>query len=463
MKRALGLPYTFLAIRISALLLASATLASCASYSPLPLDPTSRLKDSVADLRHLSPDGKSIDINSDAGLTIEDVALLAVENNPELRAARDERGIAKAEVLEAGLLPNPQISGSYGFLLSGPATFDSWTVGLSQDLKSLVTLSANKTGAHYQAMKVDANLLWEEWQVIGKARLLYIDVVQGEKQQQLLEENRKLFAERYAEDRKALDEGNLVLTQTAPDLSALSDVEKQINDLDRQQRAKRVDLNALLGLSPNVALKLSDSLNLPKIDPATANRLLTDLAERRPDLIALKLGYESQEESVRAAILSQFPILNFGGSWGADTSNVRSAGPQVTLELPIFNHNQGKIALARATRRQLHDEFSNRVAAAVGDAQASLKEQAALERQLKQEKAELEQADTVARHAETAYRNGMLDERTYIDLVMTRIGKMQEIATLQQALFEQQAAIATLMGIGMPEIGSSKASRGGKS
>ena len=83
-------------------------------------------------------------------------------------------------------------------------------------------------------------------------------------------------------------------------------------------------------------LPLDERLDLPPVDPADVTALLPDLADRRPDLIALQLGYRAEEEKVRAAILSQFPALVFRGTGGRDTTDVQSAGPPSgqTLTLP---------------------------------------------------------------------------------------------------------------------------------
>ena len=78
--------------------------------------------------------------------------------------------------------------------------------------------------------------------------------------------------------------------------------------------------------------------------PADLAALLADLPDRRPDLVALQLGYHSADEDVRTAIIGQFPAFVLGGQWGQDTTNVRSAGPTATFDLPIFDRNQGQVA-----------------------------------------------------------------------------------------------------------------------
>lgn len=434
------------------LVILSAVLTTCTTYTPLPLDKSPQLKGDISELQATDESGKPMTLDANTALSMHDFILLVLQNNPDLKVSRADRQLAKAQVLQAGLLPNPQLNGSYSYLLGGPGTFDAWTAGITEDIRALVTLSAHEKGAQYDAMKVDAELLWEEWQTIGKARLLYIDIVEGTKQIELLTEAYDLLAEHYERDRQALSRGNITLTVMAPDLTALSDVHKQLDELNRQHREHISNLNALLGLSASVKLKLSGAVDFLGIDITVTERLLADLPNRRPDLVALQLGYNSQEQGVRVAVLSQFPVLNFGGNWGSDTSHVRTGGPQITLELPIFNHNQGNIAIEQATRQKLHDEFSNRVASAIGEAEASLVEQSFVERQLDATKAHLNDAELVGTSADVGFKNGDIDARTYIDLVMVRVNKKQELVTLEQTLLEQQVALATLLGVGMPEV-----------
>ncbi|MFI4982566.1 MAG: TolC family protein, partial [Nevskiales bacterium] len=87
------------ATRLLTLILMLAALAGCASYSALPLDKDARPRDSLEQLRHEAP--------LPATLGVDDIALLALLNNPDLLAARARRGVARAQLLAAGILPNP--------------------------------------------------------------------------------------------------------------------------------------------------------------------------------------------------------------------------------------------------------------------------------------------------------------------------------------------------------------------
>ena len=155
---------------------------------------------------------------------------------------------------------------------------------------------------------------------------------------------------------------------------------------------------------------------------------------------------------MRAAILAQFPNLTFGVTGGSDNANVRTVGPQIGLELPIFDHNQGNIAIERATRQQLRDEYAARLAAADGQVRAMLSEIALLDRQLAAVRAELPTLQRAAARAEAAFGAGAIADRSYVDLVSARYAKEQDLVTIEQTLLEQQVALATLTGAGMPPV-----------
>jgi outer membrane protein TolC len=445
--KAIPLPSMHIGVALgrSTLALAFGAIVGCATYAPLPLDKGAALKERVEQLQHetqpLPPH-----------LGIQDIALLAVLNNPDLVAARAQRGLAQAQILAAGIAPNPSLSGSYGFLLGGPGTVASVAAGLSQDLKSLVTLSSKRTSAEYSAREIDGKLLWQEWQTIAKARLLTVNLIEGEKRRRLLEQSAAQLGELLTRNRDSLAQGDTTLTALIPDLAAVASSQKQLDDLERQQDTSRRDLNVLLGLSPRAALPLSDSVELPPVDAEAVRQALPGLADRRPDLIALQLGYRSQEEHVRGAILAQFPMLSLGITGGHDNSNVRTLGPQITMDLPLFNRNQGNIAIERAARRQLHDEFNARLSTAKAEVQSLLDDMALLRKQYAARQPQLTELQRAAALASAAYRAGDLDERTYVDSLSARNFKQQEILAIEQMLMEQQIAVATLIGAGMPPV-----------
>lgn len=433
--------------RGAAVTFACVVLAGCAEYKALPLAEAPVLARNVTDLQQLEVDPAARPLDGAR------LVRLAVDHNPDLKAARKLRNLAQAQVLQAGLLPNPQVSFNYAFLIAGPATVDNISASVGQDIKSVILRPANIKTAEAAAFQIDADLLWQEWQLVGRVRLLYVDIVEGERLRRVLAANQKLLADRYRRGRNALATGDVDLSVVAPDLAALSSVRTLLNDLERQLLKQRFDLDALLGLAPSVRLALAGSLDLPVIDRAQANALVASLGDRRPDLVALRLGYGSQDAKLRAAILGQFPAVSIGAGGTRDPTDVRSLGPQINFEIPIFNHNQGNIAIETATREKLHDEFTARLAQGVSDIESMLADQALIAQQLKKLRGELAEAERISADADKAFKDQTIDARTYTDLAVLKLAKQQEIIVLERTALEQRVAIATLVGAGMPKVG----------
>lgn len=417
-------------------------LCACATYERSPAPERVQLARSVADMG-VSPHSR---------LSMPDIDSLVLSNNPDLIAARLQLGVAAAQVKQAGILPNPQVSTSYPFLISGPGSFNSFTAGLSQDVKSLITYTAKVGAARADGLKVNASLIWQEWQTLGKARLLFVQIVEGERLASLMGEARAVLSERYRLTSRALGEGNATIATLSPDLVALGDIEKVRADLERQQVVRKHQLNALIGLAPEARLPLARSIVLPPIASARVRAELASLSDRRPDLIALQFGLASSEEKLRGAILGQFPNLSLGLTGGSDTSAVGTLGPQATVDLPLFDRNQGNIAIDRATRAQLTAEYAARLTAAEGEVRSLLIERSTVLSQIRALQPRIAEARDIAAKAAEALSSRNLDERSYVDLLNARLAREQEGIALEQTAQEAEISLATLLGLGMPPV-----------
>ncbi|MDG6754523.1 TolC family protein, partial [Staphylococcus aureus] len=206
------------------------------------------------------------------------------------------------------------------------------------------------------------------------------------------------------------------------------------------------------GLEPDVVVPLVAEPVLPPFDPSAIRADLAKLSHRRPDLVALRFGYSAADEQLRQAIVAQFPDLILGATVSSDNAKVINGGPNVQVGLPIFDRNQGNIAIARATRAQLHAEYSARLASAEGTVGALLREYEQFATQLAVARRDLPAAQLAASRAQAAFGASNIDERGFVDLVSNRFAKEQEIMTLELALLDRQIAIQTLIGAGLPTV-----------
>jgi hypothetical protein len=184
-------------------LLFVACLGGCTAYQPLPLQTSPQFPAEVPHLvvqaeRMPLPELASHHFDPDDGLDMTEVAILAVVNNPQLRVTRDEAGIASAQAFAAGLLPDPQLSLTQDFPTNGTSgNTSAFNLGLNYDVNALLTLSAAKNAAQAALRQTDLNLLWQEWQVVSQARLLFVRNMGQQQLLAVLQKEHALLFSRY--------------------------------------------------------------------------------------------------------------------------------------------------------------------------------------------------------------------------------------------------------------------------
>jgi outer membrane protein TolC len=423
----------------------------CAAYKPLPLPDHASLASGLAELHRDVPAGavdnvpKKVDIN--LPLDITSIGLLAILNDPELKSEPGATSVAQAALLQASALPNPSINLAYGALLGGPGTAPSFAASLSQDIAALVTYHARIESAQTHIQNVDADQLWQEWQVARKAQLLALDLYWGEQSLNYQKRALALISDALAKVQAATAAGNLDLTAVSPLAAARASAAEALATLDLDQLKNWQALDGLLGLVPGVRFEIAK----PELSPPAVDDLIGDLPQRRPDLVALQLGYRVADVDVRAAILGQFPAFILGGSWNSDTTGVRSAGPTVTFDLPVFNRNQGQVASSQATRLLLREQYQARLDSAVGDIRALLAQTEKLNAALAQARQATATAESFATRAQSAYVQGNLDQRAWTDYETSASQRELEAVGLERGLGEAEIALIIELGFGLPK------------
>ena len=428
-------------------------LGACATYRPLPLADETSLAGS---LDELSIDASEFDpefagryeIKPDDGLDLTEIGIVAVLNNPDLKAQRAAWQLAGAQAFAAGLLPDPQLAVGLDHPTGDrPGLVNPWLFDLSYDIVPLITRQARIDAAQKGQEKVYLDLLWREWQVIQQARSMAVRLHFEEQQLALLHSMRSLYLDRYQRSSRALQDGNVTLDINGTDLTALVDILSQIKQLEQQNNQTRHSLNFLLGLAPQVAVTLSSMSPPDELDASTIRSRLDALPGIRPDLLALQAGYASQEANVRAAILAQFPSIGLGVNNARDSGNIHSVGLSISLSLPLFNGNKGNIAIERATRGQLREEYNARLASTEVDVDQLLSLQAILLQQQNDLQVYLPKLETLVESARHAYAEGDIDALTFLNMESTWVNKRLEQINLSQVLWENRIALEALLAL----------------
>ena len=432
---------------------ALAVLSGCATYQPRPLEDQSPL---VAEPGVLQVEADALQggaagdyhVNLADGLDLTEVGILAVINNPGLRQQRAQWQVAGAQAFAAGLLPDPQLSAG----LDKPTgntlgLVNAWSLGLGYDIIPLITRQARVDAARKQQDKVRLDLLWQEWQVIQQARSLAVRLQLEDERLKLLQTMHALYLERYRRSAQALQDGDITLDVNGTDLTALVDTLSQINQLEQTHNQTRHDFNLLLGLYPQASVTLAPLSQPELLDRGSAAPRLARLPGLRPDLLALKAGYESQEARVRAAILAQFPSLGLGVNRARDTGNIKTLGLSISLNLPLFSGNRGNIAIERATREQLHEEYRARLAQTRVDIDRLLVLQKILHEQQDKLHTYLPRLKTLVDRARRAYDRGDIGALTFLNMESTWVNKRLEQISLSQSAWENRIALEALLAL----------------
>jgi cobalt-zinc-cadmium efflux system outer membrane protein len=434
-------------------------LSGCTVYHPLTLDRAAvetalqpprpeAVRMAASTFKHplLAP----LAIDGRDGFTPDEVALMAVIASPRLRAIRDLRGVAQAQVIQAGLLPNPQL----GYTLdqqvnnNDPALINGRSLGLSWEVTSLLGYRDRVAGAKATASALDLDIAWREWQTAQAVRLTAFRVISLEQRLPLARETEAELAEALALARRARDLGH----KTLADLAAITEAWSLAQDarfaLEQELISQRLVLALALGRPADEPLKLKAGVVFPSLPQGadTAASLLDGLEKRRLDLVALTLGYESAEASLRAAVKAQFPKVGLSFAKARDTSDVHTRSYGVSVDLPLFDRNQGQIAAGTATRRQLFDEYVARVAEARVEVVQILANLAVTRAQLRTLDAELPELESLAAALDRAMLTRNADAQAWRDAHGALLARRAEQSKLRQDILELGVALELATG-----------------
>lgn len=288
-------------------------------------------------------------------LTVERALQVAMLNNRELRATLEDLGVAQAELVQAGLLQNPVISGDLVNSTKGNGLGGG--LALSQSLLSVFLIPAKRR--------------------VAKARLAHAVVLVGQATLMLARDVRVAFVTaQAAEQALALHRGRAQAAEVAHELAQRQFDAGNISPLDQQLFAAALDrarveladdqldvtrareqLTRLLGLwGEDIAWTFAAPLESTLPPETELGSLELQGIQDRLDLSAARFEAQSIEYALQLRRRGMVPELNVGLSArnevGNDIGHEWVLGPSLSLELPIFDPGHADIARIQAYLRQ---------------------------------------------------------------------------------------------------------------
>ena len=289
-------------------------------------------------------------------LTVDAAAQIALLNNASLQVEFEEIGIAQADLIQAGLLKNPRLFASARLPDRSPSTADT-EFSITEDFLDLFLLAARR--------KLAATQLEQAKRRVGNAVLILVGQVQSAyytlqaaQQSQVLREQGALAAKAAADmANRQHQAGNITDLDLRIEQAAYQRARLEVMQGHSEAMAAGEVLRRLMGL-PSKEISWSIVENLPEL-PSTevSQEGLESLAlDQRLDLAAARTNViEPAVSLARGGLLGS---VNIGVDTERNTDRQNVTGPQLELDLPIFDQRQASIARLHAQLRQYHQRIT---------------------------------------------------------------------------------------------------------
>lgn len=285
-------------------------------------------------------------------LSEKTVAQIALLNNPELQAKYADLGLAHADIVQAGLLPNPMVGGLVMIPERGATTL---TFDVAFNFLSVLTMPLRSAVAESAYEEVRLRMVKATVDLVAEAEKKYYTAVANIYLKDLADQWWTASKAHY-ETVKALREAGNV---SDLDLLMAQAQEKQAH-LDFKEAAlaeyqARLDLLKVLGLNETQSLHLPKEL--PRSKEIDIEGLKTNAFENSLDLAILKQRLETSGKKHKVLnVTSLLPELGMGGELEKDTDQWKG-GPRVELVLPLFDQGQVELAKAQFEIRSIQEMF----------------------------------------------------------------------------------------------------------
>ena len=284
-------------------------------------------------------------------LTADAAVRLAMANNAELLASFEEVGLARGDLVAAGVLPNPNFKGSVRWRDSSPGSNPE--LELTWDVMELLRRSKRRNVAHAEMNRV-------AYQVSDRALAFAADVRTSFYDYQAAEHVRRMRVEVLRAARASAElssrqrsSGNISELEKALEQSVYQDARLDLLRSEADATVARTSLAGRLGLAAadtswSVATELPE---LPAADPS-ADTLQALALQGRFDLLAARTELDASRRDVSYQKSFRIPSLEIGVDAEREFEEEWAYGPVVHMAIPLFDRGQGGVDRAQARVRQ---------------------------------------------------------------------------------------------------------------
>jgi outer membrane protein TolC len=295
-------------------------------------------------------------VNLASALQLPDALQLLFTHSPEVRIELAKLGVADAQQLQAELISNPHIA--LGAMR--PEGGGRWKLetGLSQPLLEIFTRPLRRTMAEQNLLRTQLQLQAALQRLIIKTQNNYYNALAAA---QHLQVQTQVLAASKAQQALALSlyrAGNMAENQFLYYDNELRHQQQAWNERKLTAEQKRIQLLTNLGLASTSELELPQHLPLLSNQGLDKHQLMMQAQEYRLDAKIIQQQLKLAQQ--RKALLKQekgWRDMSLGINAEREPDSSNNLGAEIEFGLPLFNRNQGKLAIIDAQITGLEAEL----------------------------------------------------------------------------------------------------------
>ena len=265
----------------------------------------------------------------------------ALNNNAAFKSLLIDLKIAKADLVNAGLLPNPE------FLFSFGVTNKPYRYAIDLPLEALWLRPIRIRSMKSEADAITYKLTQSGLNLIKDVRVAYAQSVLAQERLSVADTSSQLRARIYTLSIKRLEAGDLngkdILIAKNDAVIAQRDWELAQYDVKIKQE---ILLNLLGASQKHRNITLSSNV-IPACQDEEIDKLLSTALTQRPDVIAAQFSIDSAKEKIKLSNLNWLKLTATADATSGQ-NNGHTLGPSVRTTLPILNQNQGAVSRSEA-------------------------------------------------------------------------------------------------------------------
>lgn len=298
-------------------------------------------------------------------LSVEQAEALFLQQNLELIAEKMNVDIADANIAQAKLWENPELSIGDINIWGSKSQREEAEMGsfprnaqFSIELSQLIQ-TANKRGKLIRKEKVSKEIAIQEFEEVLRGMKVELrksisEIIYLQSYNEVLSTEEAHLNQLIAAYHKQMTQGNVPKNELLRLQSSALELENEINEVQTELNEQQKNLKTLLCLDPMTVLVIKQN-DSAVVDPNTLliSQLIELASNSRPDIKRQKLEIQLQDKTLDYEKSLRVPDLTlsanydrYGGVWKD------FVGVGISFNLPFLNRNQGGIKAAKIAKSQ---------------------------------------------------------------------------------------------------------------